>query len=148
MANKVFNYFKQAVMQGSFNLGTTGANKIYVALVNNSYAAAIDIDNHKYWGQINGTYEIAGTAYVAGGAALSSPNVQQDSTGDRGILYGTSVVWGSSSITAAGAILYGSSGQGYLSDPMICFIDFTSDYTSSNGNFTINWNANGILNLT
>lgn len=148
MANKVFNYFKQAVMQGSLNLQSAAANKIYVALVNNSYAAAINIDTHKYWGQIRGTYEVTGTAYTAGGAALSGPNIQEDDTGDRGILYGTNTTWGSSYITAAGAILYSSSGQGYMSDPMICFVDFGSDQSSSNGNFTIQWNASGILNLT
>ena len=53
MANAVFNYFKTAVMQGSYNLASF---PIYCALVNNSYAAAVDVDNHKYWGQIDGTY--------------------------------------------------------------------------------------------
>jgi hypothetical protein len=151
MANLVFNYFKQAVMQGSLNLQSAAANKIMVALVNNSAAAGLNIDTHKYFGMINGTYEISGAAqiaYTAGGKILSSPNVQQDDTGNQGVLFGTAILWASSTITAAGAVLYASSGNGYASDPLICFVDFTANQTSSNGNFQINWAATGILALT
>lgn len=149
MANLVFNYFKQAVMQGSLNLQSAAANKIYVALVNNSAAAGLNIDTHKYFGDVKGTYEVSGmVAYTAGGVALSGPNVQMDTTGNQGILYGTAVLWASSTITAAGAILYCSSGSGYFSDPMVCFVDFTADQVSSNGNFQITWAATGILALT
>lgn len=149
MANAVFNYFKQAVMQGSLNLQSAAAMKIMVALVNNSYPAGINVDTHKYWGDIRGTYEVSGQiAYTNGGVILSGPNVQMDTTGDQGILYGTAVLWASSTITARGAVLYCSSGAGYYSDPMVCFVDFSADQVSSNGTFQINWAATGILALT
>jgi hypothetical protein len=135
-------------MQGSLNLQTAAANKIYVALVNNSAAAGLNVDTHKYFGDMSGTYQVSGTGYTAGGVALSGPNVQQDDTGNQGILFGTSILWSSSTITAAGAVLYCSSGAGIMSDPLICFIDFTADQVSSNGTFQITWAATGILALT
>lgn len=149
MANAVFNYFKQAVMQGSLNLQSAAANKIMVALVNNSCATGLNVDTHKYFGDLKGTYEVsAQIGYTAGGVILSSPNVQMDTASNQGRLYGTAVLWASSTITAAGALLYCSSGAGYFSDPLICFCDFTADQVSSNGNFQITWSATGILALT
>lgn len=143
MANVVYNYFKKAVLAGSFNLNALPT--IYVALVNNSYSPDVDAD---LYATTPFKYQIVGTNYVAGGAALSSPNVQQDNTGNQGILYGTNVTWVTSSITARGAILYGSSGSGMASDPLIAYIDFGSDQQSVAGNFTIQWAAGGILALT
>jgi len=145
MANLVFNYAKKLLLLGELDLDAN----IYVALVNNSAAAGLDVDTHHYFGLVNGTYEVTGApAYTAGGVILSSPNVQQDDTGNQGILHGTAVLWASSTITAAGALLYSSSGAGYATDPLICFVDFTADQTSSNGNFQISWAATGILALT
>jgi len=63
---KVYNYFKRAVMQGSYNLG---AATIYCALLNNTYSPDIDADT--YWGEINAN-EPAGTnlALPRSGAAV------------------------------------------------------------------------------
>ena len=33
------------------------------------------------------------------------------------------------------------------SDPLIAYIDFGADYSSSNGTFTIAWNASGIFTI-
>jgi hypothetical protein len=41
---------------------------------------------------------------------------------------------------------YKSTG-GTATSPLICYIDFGSDKVSSAGNFTITWDAEGILNL-
>ena len=32
-------------------------------------------------------------------------------------------------------------------DPLIAYIDFGADYSSSNGTFTIAWNASGIFTI-
>lgn len=144
MANAVFNYFKQTVLMGSYNL----ESNVYCALVNNSYSGAIDIDNHKFWGDINGTYEISGSGYTAGGAALSSPAVTQDDTLDAGKFDATNWQIANATVTAAGAVLYNSSGSGVSADALIAFVDFGSDQSVTAGTFTIQWNANGILNQT
>ena len=145
MASVVYNFFKHGVMEGSYNLNATGAGKVYVALVTSSYTP--DIDVHQY-ASIIGTGEAGGAGYTTGGLALSSPNIVQSDAGDYGVLTGSNMTWATSTITARGAVLYCSSGSGFASDRLICYIDFGSDYVSSAGNFTITWNAAGILQLT
>ncbi len=145
MANLIYNLFKKAVLVGSWNINTP-APKIYVALVNNSYSPNIDTD--LYFGQFNGTYEVSGSGYVAGGKLLSSPNAQQDNTLNQGVLQGTDIFWANVTVTARGAVLYGSTGSGYASDPLIAYFDFTTDQAAVNGTFLIDWAAAGILAIT
>lgn len=54
------------------------------------------------------------------------------------------VTWASSTITARYAVIYKDTGVATTS-PLIGFVDFGQDESSSNGNFTIQWSANGIL---
>jgi len=142
MSDIIFNKFKAGLLQGSYNLTTL---PVWVALVNNSYTP--NIDTHLY-GTSPRVYEITGSGYAAGGLALSGPNVLQDNTGDRGILYGTNIAWDNATFIARGAVLYGSSGAGMASDPLLCYFDFTTDKSVTAGTFAIQWSANGIINCT
>ena len=139
MADGIYNKCKSGIVNGSYILGTgaTGRIPIYVALLNNSYSPNPDSD---YLGQFIGTYQIAGTNYVAGGLAVSSPNIAEDDIGDQGVLYGTNIVWDNGTFTARYAVLYGSSGAGVGSDPLICWFDFTTDKAVTAGTFTMKWN--------
>lgn len=145
MANGVYNYFKAGIQTGTFDLDATGNGAVWVALVNNSYTFSAD---HNFVGEFIGTYQVSGSGYTSGGVALSSPHVYKDDTADYGAFRGSNVLWASSTITAKGAVLYRSSGSGFASDGLICYVDFGSDYTSSNGTFTIQWNASAIVYLT
>lgn len=157
MANFVFNYGKKALMVGSFNLGgstaTTFPIPLRMLIATNSFAP--DIDAHSYRGSITGTLEISGSGYTAGGFFLSSPNVQQDNTGNQGILYATNLVLTPITFTSGlYAVIYGSSGLGIASDPLLCALDLGTDPASGNywavtaGTFNINFPAGGILALT
>lgn len=57
---------------------------------------------------------------------------------------GDDVTWSSSTITAAYAALYWDSGTPATS-PLIAYVDFGGDQSSSNGNFTVAWDSTGIL---
>lgn len=151
MANAIYNYFKQAVMQGSYNLGNL---PVYVALATNSYVP--DIDNDQYLAHVIGTagQEVSGVAYTSPGVALSSPTVTKDTTDDEGVFDGADILWAAATFgSAAYAVLYGSSGLGTASDPLICAVDLGTDPATGNywavtaGTFQITWNAEGILNL-
>lgn len=142
MANAIYNYFKKAVAVGSFNLGALPT--LYSALVNNSYSPNVDTDIYR---SAIASYEVVGTAYVSGGVALSSPNIQLDLTGNQAILNATAIVWTASTITARGAVIYGSSGLGAASDPLVTYLDFVTDQSSSAGNFTVSF-PNGVLSFT
>lgn len=139
MADVIFNSFKKKIMDGSIDLDT---DTIKVALVTSSYTP--DQDAHDFFDDI--TNEVSGTGYSAGGAALANKAVTADNTDNEGVFDADDVTWGSSTITARGAVLYKSTGTASTS-PIIAYIDFGSDKSSSAGNFTIAWAAEGILNL-
>ena len=74
--------------------------------------------------------------------------MSQDNTNNRGEWDFDDPSWASSTITARGAVIYQSNGGASSGDPLICYLDFGSDQSSSNGSFTINLNAEGLLALT
>jgi len=139
MANVVYNAFKKNIMNGSIDLDT---DTIKVMLVTSSYTP--NQDTHEFKSDVTG--EVSGTGYTAGGATLSNKSVTQDNTDDEGVFDADDVTWSNSTITARGAVLYKSTGNDATS-PLICYFDFGENKSSSNGNFTIQWNSEGIINL-
>jgi hypothetical protein len=139
MADVIFNSFKKKIMDGSIDLDT---DTIKVALVTSSYAP--NQDSHDFFDDV--TDEVSGTGYTAGGATLANKAVTQDNTDNEGVFDADDVTWSTSTITARGAVIYKSTGTASTS-PIICYIDFGSDKSSSAGNFTLQWAAEGILNL-
>jgi hypothetical protein len=69
-----------------------------------------------------------------------------DTTDDEAAFDAANVTWSASTITARGAVLYQNTGTDSTS-PLIGYFDFGSDQSSSSGDFTIAWNAEGLLNL-
>lgn len=140
MADVIYNSFKQKIMDGSIDLDT---DTIKVALVTSSYT--VDQDAHEDYADI--TNEVAnGNGYTTGGESLANKAVTKDNTDNEGVFDADDVTWSASTITARGAIVYKSTGVAGTSW-FICYLDFGSDQSSSSGNFTIQWNAEGILNL-
>jgi len=139
MADVIYNAFKKNIMNGSIDLDT---DTIKVMLTTSTYEPSQD--NDTYMNQV--TNEVTGTGYTAGGATLANEAVTQDNTDNEGVLDADDVTWSTSTITARYAVIYKSSGASTTS-PLICCIDFGADKSSSGGNFTIQWNAEGILNL-
>ena len=112
-------------------------------LVTSAYTP--NIDTHAFRSAVTG--EVSGTNYTAGGKALTTKSVTQDNTGDAAVFDADPVTWASSTITARGAVLYKDTGNA-ATDNLIAYFDFGTDETSSNGDFTITWNASGILTLS
>jgi hypothetical protein len=140
MASVIYNSFKKKIMDGSIDLDN---DTIKVMLVSSSYTP--DQDSHNFINDVS-SYEISGAGYTAGGAVLANKSVTQDNTNDCGVFDADDVVWTSSTITARGAVLYKDTGNPSTS-PLICYIDFGSDKSSSGANFTIQWSSSGILKL-
>lgn len=126
-------------MNGSIDLDT---DSIKVMLVTVTYTP--NQDTHDFIDDV--TNEVVGTGYTAGGAALANKAVTADNTDNEGVFDADDTTWATSTITARGAVLYKDTGTPATS-PIICYIDFGSDKVSSAGNFTVAWNAEGILNL-
>lgn len=139
MADVIYNSFKSKIMDGSIDLDT---DTVKVALVTSTYAP--DQDLHDFFDDV--TNEVTGTGYTAGGTAMASKTVTTDTTDNEGVFDAADVTWASSTITARGAVIYKSTGTASTS-ALIAYLDFGADKSSSSGDFTIQWNSEGILNL-
>lgn len=141
MASVVYNSFKKDV-NGAINWGDNGTTIIKAMLVTDLYVPNIDTD--LFASDISN--EVAGTNYVAGGSAILTRSVTIDNANDIGIYDGDNVTWGTSTITARGAVIYKDTGVAGTS-PLICFVDFLVDKTSDGGDFIIQWHPNGIFSV-
>lgn len=83
----------------------------------------------------------------AGRKTLASKAVNQDDTNDRAECDAADVTWtalgGTSSVV--GAVIFKEITND-ASSPLICFIDL-ADTATNGGDFTIQWNAEGIIQL-
>ena len=139
----MFQSFFSAVF-GALDSGLTinlVADTIKVALLTSSWTPSVSANAH--WSDISAN-EVTGTGYVAGGATLGSKSVTF--SGATTTFTAANTTWASSTITARYAAIYKSTGTSSTS-ALIGYIDFGSNQSSSGGNFTIAWNASGILTL-
>jgi len=144
MSNLVPNYFKQTLLQGSFNSGVVPP--IWCMLVGTLYI--MDVDTDDYRDAVDN--EITGSNYTAGGFALSSPVISTNAANNEAILDAADVFIANVTFDTdvQAGVLYGSSGDGIASDPLIAYIDFTTGQAVTAGTFQIQWAAGGILALT
>lgn len=103
-------------------------------------------DTHDYKDDV--TNEVSGTGYTAGGATLASKTVTYTAGTNKHVLDAADVQWTSSTITARIAVVYDSSPATDATRPLICYQDFGADVSTTNGTFTIQWNASGIVEIT
>lgn len=118
---------------------------IKVALLTSSYTP--DQDAHDYWDDVSAA-ETTGTGYTAGGATLASKTITYTSGTNKVALDAADVTWSSSTITARYAVIYDDSPGTAATKPLLGYVDFGSNQSSSSGNFTISWNASGIFEIT
>ncbi len=141
MASKLYGNFLKLALNKEVDWDT---DTIKVALLSNAYTP--DQDAHDYFNDVSAN-EVSGTGYTAGGNTLASKTITYDSGSNVITLDAADTTWSSSTITARYAVVYGSTGTA-SSSPLIGYVDFGSDQSSSNGNFTITWDATGIVRIT
>ncbi len=138
MADVIYNSFKGR-LDGSIDWDSDTIN---IMLVTDVYTP--DIDTHLFIDDVSN--EITGTGYTAGGAVLANASIAIDTTNDLAKYDGDDVIWASSTITAYGAVIYKDTGTPSTS-PLVAYIDFGADKSSSGGDFKIVWDANGIFTI-
>jgi hypothetical protein len=141
MASKLYGNFLLKALNKEVDFDS---DTIKVALVSSSYTP--DQDAHDYFNDVS-SYEVSGTGYTAGGATLASKTATYDSATNVVILDAADTTWASSTITARYAVIYDSTGTASTS-PLIGYVDFGSDQSSTSGNFTITWDSTGIVRIT
>lgn len=121
------------------------SDTIKVALCTSSYTP--DQDAHDYFDDI--TNEVAaGSGYTSGGATLGTPTIGYTGATNVVKLDGDDVSWTTSTITARYAIIYDSTPGSAATNPLLGYVDFGADVSSSSGTFTITWDAAGIFTIT
>ena len=138
MASGIYNRFKANLMNKEVDLE---ADTIKVALLDDSHS--FNADNNT-WSDVSAN-EISGTGYTAGGEELTNKSVTQDDTNDKAVFDADDVSWSSATFTAYHAVLYDDT---LANDDLICSIDFGGAKSVSNGTFTIQWDADGIITLS
>lgn len=120
------------------------SDTIKVMLTTSAYTP--NQDTHIYKSSV--TNEVTGTGYTAGGATLSGKTITYDSATNVTVLDADDVTWASSTITARYAVIYDDAGASDATKVLIGYVDFGSDQSSTNGNFTLTWDATGVVRIT
>lgn len=145
MASAVYNSFKGRALDATDVVATNivlSSDTIKLSLHSSSYTPDIDAD--EFFDDVDNEVGASGS-YSAGGGTLTV-SCSTDDTDNEGVFDATDVSFTSATITARYAIIYKSTGTAATS-PLVCYIDFGSNYTSTAGTFAITFAAEGIINL-
>jgi len=127
----VCSSFKQELLGGVHNFSASGGDTFKIALYTSS--ATLDSSTTVY----SSSNETSGTGYTAGGNTLVTATGSVFLSGTTAYIDFDDTTWASASISAAGALIYNSS----KSNKAVLVLSFGGTYTSTNGNFTIQFPA-------
>ena len=122
--------FKKDLLLGDHHLDS---DTIHIALYTSSASLGASTDGYTTSNEITNT---SGSAYTAGGLALSSKAVTENST--SGVFDAADPEWTSATFTARGALIYNTS----FSNAAVAVLDFGADKTATSGVFTIQFPNN------
>ena len=129
--NAICNSFKQQLLQGTHNFGTTSGtgNKFKISMYTNSATLGASTTSYTATGQVTSTgYTAGGKALVNSGTSLASAVA---------ITNFSNISWTGVTLTARGALIYNTSA----SNKAVCVLDFGGDKTATAGTFTIQFPA-------
>jgi uncharacterized protein (DUF1684 family) len=126
MANIVPDSFKLDLLTGFQNFNTTSGNTYYLAL----YSTVTSFSSTGTTAYVT-TNEVSGTGYTAGGTTLtiSTCVVQQDIA----FVNFSNATFSTATLTASCCLIYNTTN----SKKAVVVLDFGSNQTATNGNFTI-----------
>ena len=150
ITSAVCSSFKQELLQGKHSLDTSGngGDTFKIALFTSSASLGAATTDYSTSNEITNT---SGTAYTAGGEALTNTGVGLTST--TAFTDFSDVSWTSASFTANGCMIYNTTTAGGSgTTDAVCAVAFGGDKTVSSGTFTVQFPANdatsAILRLT
>lgn len=140
ITSAICSSFKQELLEGKHDFQTSGSggHSFKIALYTSSATLGAATTAYSATNEITNT---AGSAYSAGGAALTNTGVGLTST--TAFTDFSDVSYTSASFTANGALIYNTTTDGGSSTTnAVAVIAFGSDKTATNGTFTIQFPAN------
>jgi hypothetical protein len=128
MASLVYNSCIRDAVTGAIDFDT---DTFKAMLVTSTYSASKGHDRRD-----DVTNEVSGTGYTAGGNACTVSVAAVDNTNNDVEISFTITSWTSATITARAAVIYKSTGTA-SADPLVGYVDFGSDVSSTNGTFAV-----------
>ena len=138
ITSAICSSFKQELLQGMHSFESTGGSTFKIALFTSSATLNATTTDYSTSNEITND---AGSAYSAGGIALTNTGVGLTST--TAFTDFSDVSWSSASFTANGCMIYNTTTDGGSSTTdAVCVIAFGGDKTVSSGTFTIQFPTN------
>jgi hypothetical protein len=137
----LYGGFLQSLANKEIDLDT---DVIKVMLCTSAYVP--NQDTHRYKSSV--TNEVTGTGYTAAGATLTSVAVTYTAGTNTLMFDAADTSWAASTITARYAVIYDSTPATDATRPLIGYVDFGADVSSTAAAFTITWDAAGIFTIT
>ncbi len=144
ITSAICSSFKQELLQGKHSLDTSGnsGDTFKIALYDSDASLGASTTDYSTSEEISNT---SGSAYTAGGAALTNTGVGLTST--TAFTDFSDVSFTSASFTANGALIYNTTtAGGSNTTDAVCVIAFGSNKTATNGTFEIQFPANDSSN--
>ena len=138
IAQAVCNTFKRDLLKG-FHDFANGGSTFKIALYLDTASLGASTEDY------SATNETSGTNYVAGGQTLTNQSVTGGTAASTAYVdFTTNPQWTSASFTANGAMIYNTTTDGGSgTTDSVCILAFGSDFTATNGTFTIEFPAPG-----
>jgi len=144
ITSAICSSFKQELLEGKHDFQTSGngGHSFKIALYDSSANLGASTTDYSTSEEISNT---SGSAYTAGGKALTNTGVGLTST--TAFTDFSDVSFTSASFTANGALIYNTTTNGGSNTTdAVCVIAFGSDKTATNGTFEIQFPANDSSN--
>ena len=132
ISSAICNTFKVEVLKAVHNFTASSGNTFNLALYTSSASLGAGTTAYASTNEISNT---AGSAYVAGGKALTSVTPVLSSS--TAVCDFADISYTSASFTANGCLIYNDTNA----DRAVCAVAFGSDKTVSSGTFTIQFPA-------
>ena len=147
ITSAICSSFKQELLQGKHSFESSGGHTFKIALFDSGATLGAATTDYSTSEEITNT---SGSAYSAGGTALTNSGVSLSST--TAFTDFDDVSFSSASFTANGAMIYNTTTNGGSNTTdSVAIIAFGSDKTATNGTFTIQFPAadasNAIIRL-
>jgi hypothetical protein len=133
ISSAVCNSFKVEILKAVHNFTASSGNSFKLALYTSSASLGAGTTAYASTNEISNT---SGSAYVAGGKALTSVTPVLSSS--TAVCDFADISYTSASFTANGCLIYNDTASG---DPGVCVVAFGADKTVSSGTFTIQFPA-------
>ena len=139
ISSAICNTFKGELLEGKHNFASGGGHTFKIALYTSSANLGASTTAYSTSNEITNS---SGSAYSAGGLALTNNGVTGGSSASTAFVDFADAQWTSASFTANGALIYNTQTDGGSgTTDAVCVLAFGGDFTASNGTFTVQFPA-------